>query len=395
MTAEPTRATGRPMVLHVVVPQRKGAIGGSDLHVLDLARQQVRSGWLPLVLAPRAPNHYLELLRVAGVELIDQPLRRSRGLFQLPARRHVALVHAHGYEANYLVAVLRMVSLNWRCLPMVVTAHGWIEVGFWLRLKSSLDRLCSRPAQVRIATASAHVNRLPARRGKNVVVRNGVRPPRVRVNRVNSAGADVPDRHAAEVRRFVVGSVGRLSPEKRVDLFLLAARTVAATRPDVIFLVVGGGDRRCQLEALASELGLDDKVTFTGLVANVEPFYDAMDVLVQASDTEGTPRTVLEAMARRVPVVATKVGDVAELLDHGTAGVLTRPGNVEEMASAILGVLNDPSAAERIAVQAEARYRERYTVEAMEIQVRDCYEAAVHAANHMLTIKSEQEDGQR
>lgn len=133
-----SRPTDGDVVLHVIVPQREGAIGGADLHVLDLAvAQQQEGAWQPVILAPRAPADYKDRLTGAGLHLA-----RARSFFSLREliREHaVSLVHAHGYEANYLSAAMRVTDRSWARLPMVVTAHGWIETTPWLRVKSGMD----------------------------------------------------------------------------------------------------------------------------------------------------------------------------------------------------------------------------------------------------------------
>lgn len=362
-----------PRVLHVLVPQREGAIGGADLHVLDLATQQQRTGWAPAIWSPRAPESYRVLLRTAGLEVIDAPLNRPLDLARLAGKLDVDVVHAHGYESNYLVATLRLLVPEWRRLPMVVTAHGWIETTVQLRMKSALDRLAARMAHARIASASAHVGRLPSRFGVNFVVHNGVQPPPA----TRRAGAS-PDRS----KPLVIGSVGRLSPEKRVDLLLTAAAKLITAGTDLKLLIVGGGDQRGPLEQLVSQLGIADRVSFTGLVADTDPPYSRMSMLVQASDTEGTPRTVIEAMARRLPIVATDVGDVAELLDNGRCGVLVPAGDVEALAAAIERLGSDLNLADQLARAAETRFQEHFTIEIMERNVARCYEAAIKLANH-------------
>lgn len=209
-------------VLHVIVPQREGAIGGADLHVLDLAVAQHGHGeWRPLVLAPRASRDYLERLHDAGLVTITVPTRRPDIWWRLPKERNLDLVHAHGYEANYLAAFMRRVSRGWSRLPAVVTAHGWIESTPWLRIKSSLDRLSARTADVRIASAHAHAPRLLADRGPTVVIHNGVpEPDAERLADMRSDRPALRERFALPADRFLIGTVGRLSPEKRVDLVL-------------------------------------------------------------------------------------------------------------------------------------------------------------------------------
>jgi len=119
---------------------------------------------------------------------------------------------------------------------------------------------------------------------------------------------------------------------------------------------------------------------FTGLLTDMTPVYGALDLLVQPSDTEGTPRTVLEAMAHRVPVVATDVGDVAELLDHGYAGVLIEPNDAEALASAIVHVLDSPARSQKLSERAYTRYQRHFTIEIMRARVHEGYALAVRRA---------------
>ncbi|MGH3801404.1 MAG: glycosyltransferase [Pseudonocardiaceae bacterium] len=157
-----------------------------------------------------------------------------------------------------------------------------------------------------------------------MVIPNGVPDP-ARSHALLDARGSIRDSLGVPPDATIIGSVGRLSCEKRVDLVLAAAHRLAPDRPDIHVLVVGGGDQRTELEMLTKRLGLARRVTFTGLLRDVTPALIVMDVLIQPSDTEGTPRSVLEAMAHRLPVVATDVGDVAELLDQGRCGELVAP----------------------------------------------------------------------
>jgi glycosyltransferase involved in cell wall biosynthesis len=123
-------------------------------------------------------------------------------------------------------------------------------------------------------------------------------------------------------RAFVIGAVGRFSVEKGVDR---AIRTLAELRPrypHAQLHLIGEGPERAKLEALARELGVIGAVRFWGWQADSKPFYEAMDALLLPSHTEGLPNVVLEAMAMGVPVAATDVGGVRELLDEGRCGVI-------------------------------------------------------------------------
>ncbi|MGH3769920.1 MAG: glycosyltransferase [Pseudonocardiaceae bacterium] len=363
-------------VLHVIVPQREGAISGADLHVLDLAAAQQQAGSCrPLILAPRAARDYLQRLRESDLEVLNPGLFRLDRYIGLPRQRGITLIHTHGYEANYLVAVMRAMSRRWRRIPLVVTAHGWIETTPRLRLQSRLDRRCGRLAEVRIATAARHASKLYADRGVVMVIPNGVPDPAPLPVPRDARGA-IRESLGVPPHATIIGSVGRLSAEKRVDLVLVAAQQLAPDHPDIHVLIVGGGEQRAELEALAERLGLRRRTTFTGLLRDVTPALIAMNVLVQPSDTEGTPRSVLEAMAHHLPVVATDVGDVADLLDHGRCGELVPTGDAGLLAHAIWRLLADPARARQFTRCARSRYEMWYTIDIMRRRVEKAYRSA-------------------
>ena len=158
----------------------------------------------------------------------------------------------------------------------------------------------------------------------------------------------------ASVRRLLVpeggplvGIVGRLDRWKGQDVFLRAASLVARRRPDARFAVVGGaligyeGSYPDDLERLAAELGLADRVHFAGHQDDPYPWLDALDVAVLASEAEPFGLVVVEAMVLGTPVVATAPGGPEEIVEHGRSGLLVPSGAHEELATAILRVLDD------------------------------------------------------
>jgi glycosyltransferase involved in cell wall biosynthesis len=135
----------------------------------------------------------------------------------------------------------------------------------------------------------------------------------------------------------LVGVVGRLSPEKGVDLFLDACAVLARKGLAFSALVVGDGPERAHLEARSSDLGLASppRVRFLGQVHNVDVVYENLDLVVLPSRSEGLPNTLLEAMQADVPVVATAVGGVPEAVGASGAAHLVAPGSAVALAEAI------------------------------------------------------------
>src|SRR5207253_7953952 len=154
----------------------------------------------------------------------------------------------------------------------------------------------------------------------------------------------------------VVLAVGRLSREKaHIDL-LKAVQGLRQLHPELNckLIVVGDGPERDGLEAAAKSFGLKDKIIFAGQVNNIQDFYAAADVLALPSHSEGSPYVLLEAMAAGLPIVATAVGGVPEMLSDNEGAVLVPARNPEAMAEAIARVLADKELSERLAANASA-----------------------------------------
>lgn len=140
----------------------------------------------------------------------------------------------------------------------------------------------------------------------------------------------------------LIGIVGRLVPIKNHPLFLQAAAKIKQRLPDAHFVIIGDGETRADLETLAGRLGLRAAVTFTGWIKDLSPAYADMDVLVISSFNEGTPISVIEALAAGCPVVTTAVGGLPDLLNQGQLGALVPSGDVQALAEAVINTYHHP-----------------------------------------------------
>jgi glycosyltransferase involved in cell wall biosynthesis len=164
-------------------------------------------------------------------------------------------------------------------------------------------------------------------------------------------------------------------PIKAHEVFLRAARLVCAALPFTQFLVVGDGERREALERLTAELGLGGSVRFLGWRRDLERIYADAWVVALSSRNEGSPVSLIEAMAAERPVVATRVGGVPDLVEDGVTGCLVPPDDAGALAEALVALLRDPEcrrvlgkaarervihafAADRLVADVDALYRE-------------------------------------
>jgi glycosyltransferase involved in cell wall biosynthesis len=175
------------------------------------------------------------------------------------------------------------------------------------------------------------------------------------------------DRATAKVQlglgpnRFLIGAIGRLSAEKGFDVLVRAVHLSRSRGVDVALMIVGEGGQRRELEELANRLELRDRVHLMGYHADAARFFEAMDVFALASVREGLPNTLLEAMAMSVPVVATRVGGVATVIQHDHDGLLVEPGDERLLADALDRLRSDAALRDRLAAAGRSTVEERYS----------------------------------
>ena len=350
------------MILHALAP---GHVGGLESVVRLLAAGQARRGHAVsavLVLDPGAESHPLiEPLSAAGVQVVPVIVparayhREWKALRAVIRRLTPDVVHTHGYRADVLAGA----AARRGGVPAVTTVHGFTGGGRknrvyeWLQVRSFRRMAAvvavSRPLVDRLAAEGVSRNRIACI--PNAWAPSG--PPYGREEARRLLGIDP--------RRCVLGWVGRVSTEKGADVFVRALALV--TDPEVTASIIGDGRERPAVEALAADLGVTGRITWHGTVPDAARFYPAFDAFVLSSRTEGTPIALFEAMAARIPVVASAVGGVPEVAGGGAAALLVRPDEPAELADAITTLRVDPAAARARANAALRRLTETYGVE--------------------------------
>jgi glycosyltransferase involved in cell wall biosynthesis len=169
-----------------------------------------------------------------------------------------------------------------------------------------------------------------------------------------------------------VGNVANYRPEKGQEHLLKALGRLSWRVPDAELLIVGrpGGN----LQRMAEELGLEERVTFTGELADTSPTYMKMCVYAHPSQTEGFSSAILEAMANSLPVVATRVGGAAEAVVDGVTGYLVPPGDAGALASALEALLLDETKRRRMGMAGRSKVQDEFSVERMVRQHEELFE---------------------
>jgi glycosyltransferase involved in cell wall biosynthesis/peptidoglycan/xylan/chitin deacetylase (PgdA/CDA1 family) len=226
-----------------------------------------------------------------------------------------------------------------------------------------LQRAAYRAAHRMVANSEAAARQLiadgvPAE--KIAVISNGIDP------------ASFPaHQYSARPRRIAM--VACLRDEKRIDVLIAAAPRIIERHPDAEFLIVGDGTCRDQLEALARRTGVFDRFNFLGHRDDVPAILAEADLFVLPSASEAFPNVIIEAMAAGLPVVATKVGGIPELVREGVTGRLVAPGDADSLASALLDVLDRPERAAEFGRAGRARIEQTYSFDRMVEQFEQLY----------------------
>ncbi|MBI4345500.1 MAG: glycosyltransferase [Elusimicrobia bacterium] len=173
-------------------------------------------------------------------------------------------------------------------------------------------------------------------------------------------------------QRPLVGIVGRLVPIKAVDVFIDAMADLGRSVPAARSVVVGDGEMRRPLEEAARARGLDGRLTFLGWRADLRAVYGDLDVVVLTSDNEGTPVSILEALAAARPVVATAVGGVPDVIDD-TRGVLVPPRDPRAVAAAVVELIGDPTRAARLGAAGRAHVYPAYDIATLVSRIERLY----------------------
>lgn len=347
-----------------------GREGPGEASMLDLGRLErgYRLVRVPSLVREVSPaNDLRALLRLARI---------ARGY-----RPHV--VHTHLAKAG---ALGRIAALLCGASVVVHTYHGSVFRGYFAARESSLYLAIER-ALARVSTRLVAIT--PRQReglvalgfpqGKIVMIPLGLDL---------SAFRSLPEREEARGRLGLlvdaplVALVGRLVPIKDVGTFIRAVALAAREIPALRALIVGDGEERPRLEALAAELGVSERCEFLGWRADVETVYAAMDVLAVSSRNEGSPASVIEAMASGRVVVGTAVGGVPDLIRDGVDGVLVPPGDPRALAAALVRLVRDAGLRARLGAAARAAALERYHAARLVRDIERLYEEllAPHAA---------------
>ncbi|MDH4062796.1 MAG: glycosyltransferase [Acidobacteriota bacterium] len=341
--------------------------GGTERLVVQLC-QRLRTRFRLAVCTLDEPGLWSADLNAAGIDII--PLARRPGfhptvgyqIAQVARARGAKLLHCHHYSPFVYGAIATLARPG---LRLVFTEHG---------------RLSDGPPSPKRRMANHVLGRLPGEHFavsqalKDSMVAEGFPGNRIAVVPNGIDAGPVPDeRDRRQARQllglpdnaFIVGTVARLDPVKDLSMLIAAFARLRATHPHSTLLIVGDGPERSRLEGLSREHGVASDVRMTGQRDDARELLSAFDVYVNSSTSEGVSLSILEAMAARLPVVATRVGGTPEVVVHGRTGLLVPARDPHALAQALRMLADDIHQRQMLGESARVAVEERFTLDRM------------------------------
>jgi glycosyltransferase involved in cell wall biosynthesis len=354
-------------ILHLI--SSSGFLGAENV-VLELSKESAKQGyWVTIGILENRNNLHMELAERAKEEGIKVQIFPCKGRFDLDTiasirdftdREQPNILHSHGYKSNFYA----WRAVSGKNIPWIITNHGK-RVGMKLTVYNWLNIFLMKKADKLIAVSREIADEM-TKKGipstKILVIDNGIDLQRFTNHRKNN---DLRESFGLNGNNKIIGTIGSLTEEKGHIHLIEAARQVTDKYTECRFLIVGDGGQRQFLEEKTSRLGLSGRVIFTGSRKEVPEILSMLDAFVLPSLKEGLPMALLEAMASKVPVIASKVGAIPKIIEDGINGMLIPPRDPDAIAKAINTMFSDSTSAKEMALKGFEKVRDHFSSKLM------------------------------
>lgn len=348
--------------------------GGTEVEVCTQVRHANRSKWSPVVISLTGDGQVFSRMGIPALGLrflsfwrVMDFMRIVRRLSLVVQSQEIKIIHAFGFAASVFATI---VSRRWgaRVIVSVRNVHSW-------------ERLKNRMI-FRIVLPSADAVLSNSEIGcRSILEQTRCRPERVRMisNHVEFSIEDREQRggirNDLQMEDYtIIGMIANIKMVKNPDLFLRVAFRICETHARSAFLLIGGGDRIEELKTQVRQRGLGDRIRLLGRVEDVHPFLQALDVLMLTSNSEGKPMSLLEGMSHGLPVVATRVGGIPELVEDGENGFLFQPGDEKAATEAVSQLVLDTELRHRMSESSKRKFDNDLNIEVIKRQMENLYD---------------------
>ncbi|OQX52345.1 MAG: hypothetical protein B5M53_08850 [Candidatus Cloacimonas sp. 4484_209] len=319
----------------------------SDNHEVEVGKRAEQQG---------LDVHYFTMRRgfsIKGILMIFSYIRIS----------NINIVHSHGYKPNIFLGVIPSKLLK---AKKISTTHGWAKefasrkASLYEKLNCYFIRRYCRCVAVSKGVYNDMVKRnIPS--SKIVIIYNGID---LNAQQTKKNKSSIREYFNIPKDAFVIGTAGRLVKEKGIDVFIKASADFLKSHANAFFLIAGDGPMKPELKSLTRHLQVEHKFRFLGFVTNMDGLFNAIDVFVLSSYTEGLPIVLLEAMQTGCPTICSKVGGISEVINNNVDGLLFESGNSSQLSSKLL-LYRDGELRKEISIRAKRKVYEFFSAEKM------------------------------
>lgn len=345
-----------------------GQLLGAERVILELGKELPALGYESIVGVPVEEGmpepELVSAAKALGYQVVVFPISGAFDLSALKAVKkyvqdnNIAIVHSHGYREDLYALKSRSAA------KLVATNHLWKRTDWKLSLYAKLDAFLLKFFHHVVAVSKpVKIDMLKeGLKDRNItLVQNGIDTSHYAQQHDTAA---VRSSLGIAEEATVLATLSSLTGEKAIDVAIKAFAALPEQSNKLTLLVIGDGPERESLEALANTLGCSDRVVFAGRRKDISALLSCVDLFILSSLAEGLPMALLEAMASGCAVVATSVGDVADVVD-GDVGRLIPAGDAQALTNAIAEIVYDSAALKTYGQAAKSRIEQRFSSKAM------------------------------
>lgn len=366
------------------------SMGGAERLMVPILKHLSRSDFEAYVCALQSKdgNPMAEEIRALGIPVECLEIDRLRDLNALPrVLRYLKRVNADLVHTQLeFSTILGNVSAKILRLPSVCTIHIMpaLDVKPKVKLHQKLEwfvlrHFCDRVIAVAEETRQYHLQISGASPRQVSTIYNGIDLSGFRGLDADRARADVRAEFGIPAGAPLLTTVAVLRPPKGIQFMIRALPAVLEVNPDVHYLIVGDGSHHAPLMEEVRQAGVQDRVIFAGMRKDVPRLLSASDVFVLPSLTEALPTVLAEAMAARLPIIATRVGGVPEMIKDGQNGLVVEPQDVEALARAAIHLFSNPQRLAAMRTEGWDIVNQKFNVERQVDDLKHLYLDLIHS----------------
>ncbi len=340
-------------------------IGGTEKNILVLLKYLDKKHYSPSLWTLKGDGPLLKESQKLGIPGFSLQLERGKvfrlfRLYLFLLRKRPKIIHTFLYQPNLLGRLFGKLTRAPLIINSLRSTDDWRKPWHWF-----IDRITSPFSTLIISNSQAGRGVLlnkGFKKGKLMVIESGVE---VFSSKINKEEARKNLRFSKDT--LLIGSLGNLKKAKGYPYLISAFSFLLKDFPGSYLLISGDGKSRekKKLKKLVKTLGIEENVSFLGFQKDIKTFLPALDIFVLSSLWEGMPLSLLEAMSFSLPVVATKVGGVGEIVREGEEGFLVPPGDVHSLVSAVASLLKNPLLRERMGRASRERVEKDFSLQKM------------------------------